>query len=156
MRILVLSDSHENIENMRIAVTRTQPELILHLGDLVRDAEELKTQFPAIPLMQVEGNCDSYDMHYAPLWQIYEAEGHRIFFTHGHHYRVKYDLLHLCYAAAEQNAELALFGHTHLPLCEKVGGLTLLNPGSIGGGKHPSYAVIEASEADLKTNILYI
>lgn len=156
MRILVLSDSHENIENMALAVRKTQPELILHLGDYVRDGEELKALFPAIPLMQVEGNCDAYDTSHAPLWRIYEADGHRIFFTHGHHYHVKYDLLHLRYAAEEQGAELALFGHTHIPLCEKLDGLTLLNPGSIGTGRHPGYALIETSEKELKTAIFYI
>ena len=156
MRILVLSDSHENIENMALAVNKTQPELILHLGDYVRDGEELKNLFPDIPLIQVKGNCDAYDVCHAPLWRVYEADGYRIFFTHGHYYRVKYDLLHLCYAAEEQNAELVLFGHTHIPLSEKRGAMTLLNPGSIGTGRHPSYALIETSEKELKTSILYI
>ena len=33
MKILVLSDSHGNMENMVRAVDLTQPRLILHLGD---------------------------------------------------------------------------------------------------------------------------
>lgn len=156
MRILVLSDSHENIENMCIAVERSHPDLILHLGDYVRDGEALQIHFPDIRLLQIEGNCDAYDTHRAPLWRLHEVDGHRIFFTHGHYYYVKYDLLHLRFAAEEQNADLALFGHTHIPCCETVGELTLLNPGSIGSGAHPSYAIIETSEKEFKTSIFYI
>ena len=36
--ILVLSDSHGNVDNMRRAVEQFQPHHILHLGDCRRDA----------------------------------------------------------------------------------------------------------------------
>ena len=58
MKILVLSDSHGNLTNMELAVERTNPSLIFHLGDCWRDGERLHEQFPDIPLEQVPGNCD--------------------------------------------------------------------------------------------------
>ena len=50
MKILVLSDSHGNLTNMELAVERTNPNLIFHLGDCWRDGERLHEQFPDIPL----------------------------------------------------------------------------------------------------------
>lgn len=36
MRILVLSDSHGNVDNMARAVELTAPDRVLHLGDCQR------------------------------------------------------------------------------------------------------------------------
>ena len=58
MRILVLSDSHGCVEPMEQCVERVQPQVILHLGDCVRDAQRLEERCPRIPLLGVPGNCD--------------------------------------------------------------------------------------------------
>ena len=47
-------------------------------------------------------------------------------------YGVKYDLDTLAEAAAARGAEVALFGHTHIPLEEQRGTVLLFNPGSCG------------------------
>ena len=57
MRILVLSDSHGNVENMARCVELTQPNAILHLGDCQRDAEALHRLYPAIPLQGVRATA---------------------------------------------------------------------------------------------------
>ena len=49
MKILVLSDSHGAVSPMEQAVERTDPHLILHLGDCWRDGEKLQNRFPTIP-----------------------------------------------------------------------------------------------------------
>ena len=41
MKMLVLSDSHGNVENMARAVEQVQPDRIAHLGDVMRDGEKL-------------------------------------------------------------------------------------------------------------------
>ena len=64
-----------------------------------------------------------------------------IFAVHGHRYHVKNGLLSLRYAALEQGAHIALFGHTHCPYCEFRDGLWLLNPGACGGS-NPTCGVI--------------
>ena len=58
MKILVLSDSHGNIDNMARAVELIRPRHILHLGDCLRDAQALHERFPDIPMDTVPGNCD--------------------------------------------------------------------------------------------------
>ena len=58
-RILVLSDSHGNVNNMVTAVGRLHPDMIIHLGDCWADAEQLHRKFPMTVMEQVPGNCDS-------------------------------------------------------------------------------------------------
>ena len=55
-KILVLSDSHGNVNNMVTAVRNTHPDQIIHLGDCWVDAEKLHRQFPMIMMEQVPGN----------------------------------------------------------------------------------------------------
>lgn len=150
MRILILSDSHGDVASMTAAVARTQPQQILHLGDCWRDAAALRRAFPRLPIAQVPGNCDAYDLSArGPSELTLTFEGHRVFLCHGHRYHVKSGLLALRYAAEEAEAELCLFGHTHLPCLERCGGLTLLNPGSIGSPHSHSFAVAETEGGKL-------
>ena len=59
-------------------------------------------------------------------------DGVVIFYTHGHMYGVKYDLDTLADAASARGAEVALFGHTHIPHAETRSKVFLFNPGSCG------------------------
>ena len=57
-RVLVLGDSHGNVGNMIRAVKREEPDMILHLGDCVVDADALRREFPHITMVTVPGNGD--------------------------------------------------------------------------------------------------
>lgn len=140
MKILILSDSHGEQRYMEEAIFREQPDQILHLGDRQRDGERLRANFPHIPFLAVPGNCDIGATDLPIL--LPEFCGCRFFVTHGHLHNVKYGLLRLSLAAREAGAQVAVFGHTHSACCERVDGLTLLNPGAAGGGR-PSYGVVE-------------
>ena len=87
MKILVLSDSHGNVDNMARAVELTRPRHILHLGDCLRDAQALHERFPDIPMDTVPGNCDwgSFD---APE-RLLGFDGVRVLMMHGHTRNVK-------------------------------------------------------------------
>ena len=109
MRILVLSDSHGCVEPMEQCVERVQPQVILHLGDCVRDAQRLEERYPDIPLLGVPGNCD-----YGGLDQperLTELGGVRILMMHGHTRRVKSGPMAAIYAARECGADILLFGN---------------------------------------------
>lgn len=142
MRAVVFSDTHSNTALMVEAVKRFRPDLLIHLGDYVRDTTVLKYEFPEIPLYSVRGNCDiGVD---APDIDIVQMGQVKVFITHGHLYNVKYDHSYtLAYAAQERGASIALFGHTHEPLNEELGSLRLINPGSAGKGSKPTCAIIE-------------
>lgn len=132
MTVLVLSDSHGDMKNMRIAIDREMPRAIFHLGDHDSDAFQLQKEFPHIPMYCVCGNCDRM-FPWAPESRIEELEGVRIFAAHGHKQNVKFGHMSFYMATREQNAQLGLFGHSHEPLCEEHDGLWLLNPGTCKG-----------------------
>lgn len=154
MKILVLSDSHGNISNMVEAVERTAPRMILHLGDCWRDAEKLQQHFPQIPMEHVPGNCDCRPEE--PAEKLLFLENFRCLICHGHTYGVKSSLLTAGFAAEEQQLDLFLFGHTHMPMVDKRGRTTFLNPGSIGDRRRPTYGVItiEGGKLDARTALL--
>ena len=141
MRILVLSDSHGNVDNMVMCVERAQPDHILHLGDYVRDAERLAAQFPAIPMTTVPGNCDRDVV--SEREKLIELGGKRILMMHGHSRAVKNGLQRAVYAAREYGADVLLFGHTHRPLVDYDGTLYVLNPGTVGARRNiATYGII--------------
>lgn len=149
MKILVLSDSHGTMQYMCDAVEKEQPDYIIHLGDLAKDAEELSAYYPNIPVASVRGNCDRFSDQ--PETRFAEYGGFRIFSCHGHTYGVKSGLLRASYAAKETGADIFLFGHTHIPFHDEADGLILLNPGACGRGNifgKPSYGVIELGQGN--------
>lgn len=145
MKIAIFSDSHGYIGGMVRAVEENTPDLILHLGDHSRDAHTLSSFFPDIPIKNVCGNCDFPAG--APATETFTVNGICIFMTHGHKYSVKSDLTAFLNAAHFSGAQLALFGHTHIPFIKSFGSLTALNPGSCGNGASPSFALAEISES---------
>ena len=71
----------------------------------------------------------------------------KAFITHGHLYNVKLGRLDsLVYAAQEQGAKIAMFGHTHEADYEEMGGVKLINPGTAGSGLKRSWALVEVYE----------
>lgn len=140
MKLLVFSDSHGETERMFLAAEAEKPDVLIHLGDHWRDADTLEAAFPDIPLYRVPGNCD---------WSCHEPQelhlrlaGVPIILCHGHAYSVKLGYGSAIAHARAEHAELFLCGHTHRAYYEDVGGLQILNPGSIGMGPDPSYGVV--------------
>lgn len=140
MRILVLSDSHGNVENMVRCVELTEPDVILHLGDCQRDAEALQRRFLSVPMQSVPGNCDWGAVDAPEV--LTEYGGVRILMMHGHTRNVKASTLSAVYAAREMGAQVLLFGHTHRPLVDYDGSLWVMNPGSVGRGFPCTYGVV--------------
>ena len=134
MKLLVLSDSHGMVQYMHAAIRQEAPDYVIHLGDYVRDAEQLRYELPMVPIAAVRGNCDYADLD-TQEQKLIEYGGIRVLMVHGHSYGVKNGLLRYYMAAKENQVDVALFGHTHRAYCEEKEGLWLLNPGSCGYGK---------------------
>ena len=157
-RVLVLSDSHGNLNNMIYAVKTVSPELIIHLGDCWADATLLQKKFPNIPMEQVPGNCDC-TQEFAE--RVLLIEGKSVLICHGHTYNVKPGYLNLQYGAQEKGVDVALFGHTHRVFYGTHNGITYLNPGSIGSpayGVPPSYGILtlDADTGTVEHDVRYI
>ena len=141
MKLLIFSDSHGYVEPMCRAVLTHGPDMAVHLGDYVRDADELRRRFPRLALVSVRGNCDySGD---APEGAEFFAGPVRVFACHGHRYGVKQGTEALLRAGHALGAGLVLFGHTHIPRHFQDGGMVLLNPGSA----RSSCTLVEISDA---------
>jgi len=146
MKILVFSDSHGMTSAMCEAALLHKPDVCIHLGDYADDADELRMLFPGVPVYSVRGNGD-FGSH-EPVCRELTLGGVKIFLTHGHTYRVKMDPSGLINTAMYADAQLLLYGHTHIPMWEAVENMIVLNPGSIG--YKGTYAVLEAENGKLR------
>ena len=154
LRILIMSDSHGRNENVELAIAQVREEIgefqmLIHLGD-VGDARELES-LAGMPCYIVRGNTD-YDAKLLNA-NVIEAGGHRIFATHGHLYQVDMRLDLLRFAALENDCDIAMYGHTHVPYLEEdPDDVTILNPGSISKPRQAdhryTYMVMEIDDED--------
>lgn len=142
MKVLVISDTHGNVQRALAAFALSGPvDAVIHLGDGSADVELLRVALD-VPLIHVAGNCDPGSN--APRELMWECEGRRILLTHGDVYKVKSGLARLCQRAVEIGVEAALFGHTHQAVCDNNRGIILLNPGALANHvQFRSYAVLE-------------
>lgn len=155
MKICVFSDSHAYAANMIAAIELEQADCMFFLGDGAKDLQTVQERFPWLPIYAVCGNCDFM----SGLEQLLrcEVEGVRIFAVHGHRSNVNYEyrMDTLASQAIEAGADIALFGHTHKQYLYENKGVTLINPGSIGRGYYPGYALLTIEDgkfdAELKT-----
>ena len=132
MKLCVFSDSHGISDNMLHAVYIEDPDAVIFLGDGERDLKPMRRRYPNLPIHAVCGNCDvGFSV---PDKLILTLEGVRIFAVHGHRHDVKYDqdLDYLVRSACHEDANVVLFGHTHVPYLETREGILLLNPGACG------------------------
>ena len=120
-KLLILSDSHSNrlaLEHI-LKAEADHIDALIFLGDGLRDLEQTLTLYPRLRAYAVAGNCDFGALE--PLDGLAAFDGVVVFYTHGHMYGVKYDLDTLADAAAARGANVALFGHTHIPVAEAAG-----------------------------------
>ena len=128
MRILVISDTHRhNLDLIEDIIELQKPDRILHLGDNVDDGEYLSEK-SGIETIIVRGNGD-YDSDY-PFDKLIDLGGKRIFMTHGHRYSVGDGFMSLYYKGLEVEADVVVYGHTHVPVNVREKDIIIMNPGS--------------------------
>ena len=156
MKICVFSDSHGYAGNMIKAIRLENPALCFFLGDGETDLVTLRGSYPDLPIYTVRGNCDLRSTQ--PLILNAVVSGFRFYAVHGHQHEVKYDdsVRELCYAALRADADVVLFGHTHLPYLDHHLGMEIMNPGSIGKVKNPSYGLLTIEDRRLSAEIRYL
>lgn len=156
MKILVMSDSHGRRDLVRKCIEKhSDVGIVLHLGDNVFDIEDMDHIFPDKRIVYVRGNGDY--MRKEPLTACVETDGVRIFLTHGHIHGVNYSLNALINDARKNGAQIALYGHTHVPYNKYHDGLYVMNPGSLALPRDSSragYGLIEICPQGIMTNIV--
>ena len=157
MRIAVISDTHGNNKDIIEAlVSMDKPDMLIHLGDYVADGEKI-SKVLGIPITIVKGNGD-HGSNYNE-YEILEINGKRLFLTHGHRDNVVRNLDNLYYKALERGADIALYGHTHVPVNIVHEDIIIMNPGSAslprGGSATKTFGIIVIGEK-IETEILNI
>lgn len=162
MKLMIASDIHGDREGcllLKRAFESEGADKLLLLGDLLYHGPRNDLPVAYAPkevisilsemkekLICVRGNCDTeVDQMVLPFPILSDTaflhiDGVDIFAAHGHH------------AAPDDLPPLPsgcvfLSGHTHIPTCEKHGGIICLNPGSTSipkGGSPRSYMVFES------------
>lgn len=128
MHIGVVSDTHRDHYMIQTALEYLKNcDVLIHLGDNVQDVSEIAQKFNG-KIINVKGNCDfSVEV---PTERVEVIEGKKFFVTHGHTYDVKYTLNNLKEKAIEINADIVLYGHSHISEIIFEDGIWYINPGS--------------------------
>ena len=143
MDILIISDSHGRVDNLREVAERCRgAKEILFLGDGLRDIEAAWLD----DAICVRGNCDMFGAQDYPDERILHFGEYTVMITHGHAYSVKSGFERAAAVAAQRGADMLAFGHTHTPLDillpagSEVCGVTftkplrVFNPGALKDG----------------------
>jgi hypothetical protein len=150
MRVGVVADTHcpEFMARLPadLAAALAGVELILHAGDV--DREETLTELSRIaPVQAVRGDHDRL-LAGLPLARELEIEGRRVVLVHGNRSRWIEEpqtllwTLSLGHFRAHSglprslrrrfpNADVIVYGHTHRPRADRLGGALVFNPGGV-------------------------
>ena len=170
--LLVVSDTHgrkakleETLKRQFAVDEKFRPTHIVHLGDGVEDMVNCSL-CDRLCIHSVRGNCDSifYTIsNTIPYERVIELAGYRIAICHGHTFGVKSGEENAIEYAVSQNADMLMFGHTHVACSYTVKSgtvvnqtvvskdLMVFNPGSLG--YENSFGVVTLSESGIHTSI---
>lgn len=133
-RVGVVADTHLPRFGRRLPAALVEGlegvDLVLHLGDLTASlALELLEEIA--PVECVAGNNDPSDLvQRLGTRRILEVAGARIGMTHGHLGRGRTTRARALSQFEGETLDVVAFGHSHVPLLERVGQTWHLNPGS--------------------------
>ncbi len=166
IRIGVVSDTHmprfarQIPRALREGLLGSPVDLILHLGDFT--GPEVPAQFEALgPFDAVAGNNDPPELHDRfGTRKVIEVGGMQIGLLHGHAIRRGERSLRTPDRAKAafggQGLDAVLFGHSHIPFCDRVDGTWFINPGSPTEKRRSacySYVILEIRDGHLRPEL---
>ena len=158
MKVLIVSDTHRKNENYFVAVEREKPDMVIHCGD-VEGSEYALTESAGCPVYITLGNNDFFSN--LPRELDLDIGPYKVWVTHGHNYYVSMGSEHIRREALIKGVDIVIYGHTHRPVVDQSGKVTVVNPGSLSyprqEGHRPSYVVMELDEKnELSFRIEYL
>ena len=151
MKIGIISDTHGHVPNA-VHDAFNGVDHILHAGDV--GPMDVITELETIaPVSAVRGNVD-YTIQ-IPLTRVQNFSGQK-FLVH-HIVDLSFPSQLMREAIADEQPNVVVFGHTHMPCSEQHNGVLFLNPGSASnprGGSAPSVAMVECNKTDLSVNFV--
>ncbi|MDQ3870756.1 MAG: metallophosphoesterase [Chloroflexota bacterium] len=163
MKIGVVSDTHmprfgrRLPAELRRGLLEEGVSLILHLGDFT--SADVPTLFEEIaPFDGVAGNNDGEQLHRRfGSRKVLRLEGASLGLVHGDG-QGRSTRERALAAFASEDVDAILFGHSHMPLCERLDALWLVNPGSpTDKRRNPSfsYALLEIDAGRVVPRLRY-
>lgn len=164
MRIGILSDTHDDIENLRKAISifnNSSVDYVFHAGDyifpgMIDELKGLKSNANFKQLVGVYGNNDGE--RFLLLKKFFELkgelkgeygekeiDGNRIGIYHGTNEQFRNELI------SEGNYDVFIYGHTHIKEYRKIGKTLILNPGTL----HKNFPNIKGEVEKRCTIIIY-
>lgn len=148
MKILIVSDTHRYLGTLEEALAIEEPiDMLIHLGDVERQMADIM-QMVDCPVHMIAGNNDF--LSGLPNEEEFEIGKYKVFITHGHSYLVNITEERLQEIARILEADIVMYGHTHVPSLTIEDDLITLNPGSLTfprqSGREPSYMVMTLDE----------
>ena len=141
MKIGIMSDSHDNMNNVKKAVeifNEHGVERVLHAGDIIAPFVTRPLKDLNCPVVAVYGNNDGEKFYLKKKFEEeskvgtiqeppveMELGGKRIYLTHWPH--------HIEILARSAVFDVVVYGHTHHIDIRKVGETLIINPGEAGG-----------------------
>ena len=151
-RIGIISDTH-NYLDPRIPSLFAGVDHILHAGDIGLPAIILQLEQVA-PVTAVLGNTDDPGFHYRQT-EVVEVAGRKFLVQHIVNARWLADPLKA--RIASERPDMVVFGHTHKPFSERIGGTRFFNPGYAGKsrfGLERSVAIVHCDNQGIRAEYL--
>lgn len=128
--LIALSDTH-GVESPRLTPHLREQvqdaEQVVHAGDFTTEKVLEGFESEAASFAAVVGNSDTAAVRdRLPETRTCTWADHRFLLVHGH----RHDSTALSLLARQENADVAIVGHSHRPAIESLDGLTVVNPGS--------------------------
>ena len=145
MKILIIGDTHAQDDVfLRVLAKEREFDALLHTGDF-EGSELVYRELVDVPFYYIAGNNDFFTD--APYERVFELESVRIYMAHGHRHNAFEGGSEIRKAAARHHAQIAVYGHSHVPSAGYSDGILLLNPGSLAWPRqdnhNPCYIVLE-------------
>ncbi|ENN96028.1 phosphodiesterase [Methanocaldococcus villosus KIN24-T80] len=142
MKIGIISDTHDNLVNIRKAIEEFKKEgidLLIHCGDFVSLFVIKEFYNINCDIIAVYGNNDGEREKLKEMlkninknntiadFQSVEIDGLKFFITHGHYQEI------LDLAIASKLYDVIIYGHTHERVFENIDNTLIINPGECCG-----------------------
>ena len=160
MKIAIISDIHDNLENLRKFLSwaaKDKPDGLICCGDITNSEslEVLASGFGG-KIYLAKGNIELYEEEELENYKQIEyfgkignlkIDGHRVGFCH-EPYLIDRIL-------ESDDWDIIFYGHTHRPWIEDREGVKLVNPGTLGGVfAKATFAVWDTKSGSLELKIL--
>jgi hypothetical protein len=133
MKIGIISDTHRKVKKAKIALKmliQNGAKFIIHAGDIVEKETLDFLKESGLKYVAVYGNNDEHLLKYQDKYNLVQEP---YYFKLAH---VKFKLMHLPYYM-KPDADVIIYGHTHMFDCEYKQKTLFLNSGEVCARKKP-------------------